>query len=126
LSKDTDVGELKDEIRELKKTVMMLKETVNQLRTKIEEPRSQTISHTRGAQYDVFANQASCIDSDASWQRLVKLLQHANSGLTATELATRWGKSRSRTSEVLNKLVEDGHIVKFRDGRRIKFRRTDE
>jgi polyhydroxyalkanoate synthesis regulator phasin len=126
LSRDTDVGQLKDEIRELKKTVVMLKETVNQLSTRIGEPISQTVLPAKGAQYDVFANQASVIDYDASWQRLVGLLQHASVGLTATELATRWGKSRSRTSEVLNKLVERGHLVKYRDGRRIKFRTLEE
>ena len=42
------------------------------------------------------------------------------------ELAKLWGKSRSRTSEVLNRLVGEGHVVKYRDGREIKFRPPEE
>lgn len=126
MSKNSEVGQLKQEIKDLRKRVTKLGETVDQLSTRIRESGSQTVKPAGDAQYNVFANQPSCIDYDASWQRLVILLQSETTGLTATELATRWGKSRSRTSEVLNKLVEDGHIVKFRDGRRIKFRTTDE
>jgi hypothetical protein len=126
LTRDSEVFQLKEEIRELSKTVLMLKQTVNQLSAKIQTTPDRIQVSSESGQYNVFANQASIIEYDVSWQRLVTLLQDANAGLTATELATRWGKSRSRTSEVLNKLVGDGHLVKFRDGRRIRFRAPDE
>ena len=63
---------------------------------------------------------------DMSWEKLLALLKSSRSAMTAAELADRWGRSRSRTSEVLNKLVEEGQLVKFRDGRRIRFRTTEE
>lgn len=126
MTRDSEVFQLKEEIRELSKTVLMLKQTVNQLSAKIQTTPDRIQVSSESGQYNVFANQASIIEYDVSWQRLVTLLQDANAGLTATELATRWGKSRSRTSEVLNKLVGDGHLVKFRDGRRIRFRAPDE
>ncbi len=71
--------------------------------------------------YSVSDDVRSCLDQDVSWARLMGLLEHSNRGLTTTELAEKWGKSRSRTSEVLNRLVEEGHLIKFRDGRRVKF-----
>ncbi|MGY5858452.1 MAG: helix-turn-helix domain-containing protein, partial [Candidatus Thorarchaeota archaeon] len=67
-----------------------------------------------------------CLDGDASWDRLVNLMHNEDSGLTAAELAEKWGKSRSRTSEVLNKLAENGQIIKYRDGRMIRFRSAEE
>lgn len=124
MSEESEVGQLKDEIQELKKTVSKLRETVSQLNARIGQPDSQAASPPQVAQYSVFAGQQSCIDYDIGWQRLVGYLRHERTGLTAAELATKWGKSRSRTSEVLNRLAEDGHVVKLRDGRRIRFRST--
>jgi len=124
MAKDYEVGQLKDEVKELKKTVSKLTETVNQLTAKIGGSDARAAPAPRSAQYNVFANQPSCIDYEIGWQRLVGMLRDESVGLTATELATLWGKSRSRTSEVLNKLAEDGHVVKFRDGRRIRFRKA--
>ncbi len=116
-----EIRELKDEIKELRMTVKVLAETVNELKTKIHteeiEPKAQ--------QYSIFSD-GNTIQGDASWDRLVTILEEKEVGKTATELATEWGKSRSRTSEVLNKLVDEGRLVKFRDGRRIRFRTLDE
>jgi hypothetical protein len=122
MSKESEVIQLKDEVKELKRTVSKLRESVSQLNARIGEPDHQAASPPKGAQYNVFADQRSCIDYDIGWQRLVGYVRHESAGLTAAELAMKWGKSRSRTSEVLNRLAEDGHVVKFRDGRKIRFR----
>ena len=76
--------------------------------------------------YEVLPNQEICIEGALSWARLMKHLQDADRGLTATEAASKWGRSRSRTSEVLNRLASKGHVVKYRDGRKIRFRFLEE
>ncbi len=117
---NSEVERLKREIDELKKTIMVLRETVNQLTQTINAPERPTKRMAMGT-YDMSPGLDTCLE-DASWGRLLNLLNKAETGLTATELAKRWGKSRSRTSEVLNKLVEEGRLVKYRDGREIRFR----
>lgn len=116
------IDDLMDEIKELTQTVLELRETVNVLSSKIIETKNQRKPPVEMGSYKVVQDQGSFIEGDASWTRLVGLLRGKTSGLTASELANKWGKSRSRTSEVLNRLVEEGQLIKYRDGRRIKFR----
>ena len=111
---------------ELRKTVKGLKDVVEDLTNQIHRDRPISKDESSTAQYRIFGDKVSFIERDASWDRLVGLLEDSKMGLTATELASQWGKSRSRTSEVLNKLAEEGRLVKFRDGRRIKFRPINE
>lgn len=115
---------LEKEVRELKKTVYSLKNTVIQLTNQLGS--SGGASPYEGGQYSIFTNRSNTLEGDVSWNRLLTLLNNAEQGLTTTELAKRWGKSRSRTSEVLNMLADDGHIVKYRDGRRIRFRSAED
>jgi len=117
MSESREVEDLKREIIELRRTVQTLRETVNELTQRLEGSQTHPVKTESGI-YSISANLDSCLQ-DASWGRLLNLLQKADSGLTAAELAKRWGKSRSRTSEVLNKLVEEGRLVKYRDGREI-------
>jgi len=107
MSDNQDIKALQKEVKALRKTVYSLKDTIVGLTNQIETGSSE--SPYEGGQYNVFPNRSN-----------------EDSGLTAAELAAKWGKSRSRTSEVLNKLVEDGQIVKYRDGRMIRFRSVDE
>ncbi|MHA1771832.1 MAG: winged helix-turn-helix domain-containing protein [Candidatus Thorarchaeota archaeon] len=120
MSENSEIKRLKQEIVELRKTVQTLRDTVTRLTQKIDEPVGQTPQLTTGI-YDTSLGLNKILE-DASWGRLLNLLTKADTGLTAAELAKRWGKSRSRTSEVLNKLVEEGMLVKYRDGREIRFR----
>ncbi len=122
MSEKSDVSRIKKEINELRKTIIDLRETVNELTQKVEGGQNNRPDTTESGRYNVFGNQTSAIQRDVSWERLVNLLVKAGIGLTAEELANKWGRSRSRTSEVLNKLVEEGYLIKYRDGRRIKFR----
>jgi Fic family protein len=117
---------LKNELKELRDTVNVLKQTVEDLTSQLHPAQSITRPARPRGQYDIFSEGESGIERDVSWNRLVNLLQESEEGLTATELADLWGKSRSRTSEVLNKLVEEGHLVKYRDGRRIKFATSED
>jgi len=124
MSDKKGIEALRDEVKELKKTVYSLKDTIIEITNQIEVGSSE--SPFEGGQYNIFPNRSNCLDGDASWDRLVNLLRNEDSGLTAAELAEKWGKSRSRTSEVLNKLAEEGQIIKYRDGRMIRFRSTEE
>ncbi|TFG33509.1 ArsR family transcriptional regulator [Candidatus Thorarchaeota archaeon] len=124
MSKNQDFESLKKEVRELKKTVYMLKDTIIELTNQLES--SGAGSPFEGGQYTLFPNRSNCLEGDVSWNRLLNVLQESNMGLTTTELAEKWGKSRTRTSEVLNKLVGDGHIIKYRDGRLIRFRLAED
>ncbi|MBD3407841.1 MAG: MarR family transcriptional regulator [Candidatus Lokiarchaeota archaeon] len=124
MDRDTEIQQLKEEILSLKKTVMDLKGVITDLKSQVIEKEPQRPSPEVG-RYDMFPNQ-DCIERDASWDRLLNFLYDAEKGLTTTELAQQWGRSRSRTSEVLNQLVEEGHLVKYRDGRRMKFRAIED
>lgn len=124
MSDNQDIKALKKEVKELKKTVYSLKDTIIELTNQIEVGSSE--SPYDGEQYSVFPNRDNCLQGDVSWDRLVNLLHNEDSGLTAAELAEKWGKSRSRTSEVLNKLAENGQIIKYRDGRMIRFRSAEQ
>ena len=115
------IDDLMDEIKALTQTVMNLRETVDVLSSKIAETKNRRTTQVEMGSYKVVQDQGSVIEGDASWSRLVGLLDGKASGLTASELANKWGKSRSRTSEVLNRLVEEGQLIKYRDGRSIKF-----
>ncbi|TFF95754.1 transcriptional regulator [Candidatus Thorarchaeota archaeon] len=121
---DEYVMSLRNEIEELRKTVRSLRKTVADLATQLESRDAYEETHPPG--YSVSDDVRSCLDQDVSWARLVGLVEDSRRGLTTTELAERWGKSRSRTSEVLNRLVEEGHLVKYRDGRRVKFRPAED
>jgi hypothetical protein len=120
------VDELKDEIRELRETVLSLRKTVGELTVQLEQGKQAQSKPKQEAVYKVLSNQTMCIEGDLSWARLLGHLQDADQGLTATEAASRWGRSRSRTSEVLNKLASKGHVVKYRDGRKIRFTSPEE
>lgn len=119
-----DIEALRKEITELRKTVYSLKDTIIELTNQIETGNSD--SPYEDGKYSLFPDRSNCLDGDASWDRLVTLMHKEDSGLTAAELAEKWGKSRSRTSEVLNKLAENGQIIKYRDGRMIRFRSAEE
>lgn len=119
------------ELDGLKREVVDLRRTVGYLRTEIErlteEIKNATIVDSSAlGQYNVFQNRDHCLEGDVSWDRLVNVLRETDRGLTASELAEKWGKSRSRTSEVLNRLAEEGRLVKYRDGRSIKFMASEE
>ncbi|MFW9803800.1 MAG: helix-turn-helix domain-containing protein [Candidatus Thorarchaeota archaeon] len=120
------IDDLMDEIKELTQTVMDLRETVDVLSSRITETKNRRTTKVEMGSYKVVQDQGSVIEGDVSWTRLVGLLRGKASGLTASELANKWGKSRSRTSEVLNRLVEEGQLIKYRDGRSIKFRARQE
>jgi predicted transcriptional regulator len=117
-----NIDDLMEEIKELTQTVMELRKTVNVLSSRISVTKDRRETQVEMGSYKVVQDQGSVIEGDASWTRLVGLLQGKITGLTASELADKWGKSRSRTSEVLNRLVEEGQLIKYRDGRSIKFR----
>ncbi|MHA2602850.1 MAG: helix-turn-helix domain-containing protein [Candidatus Thorarchaeota archaeon SMTZ1-83] len=116
------MDELMYEIKELRETVLELQKTVRQMSARLESEARNKNSVAELVDYMLLSDQGGVIEGDASWARLVSLLREADQGLTATELAPMWGKSRSRTSEVLNILVQDGQLVKYRDGRTIRFR----
>ncbi|MFW9913369.1 MAG: hypothetical protein ACFFEU_12910 [Candidatus Thorarchaeota archaeon] len=118
-----NIDDLMEEIKELTQTVMELRKTVNVLSSRITDDKNRRTTQVETGSYKVVQDQGSIIEGDASWIRLVGLLQGKVTGLTASELANKWGKSRSRTSEVLNRLVEEGQLIKYRDGRSIKFRK---
>ncbi len=124
MEENQDIEALRKEVTELRKSVYSLKDTIIELTNQIETGSSE--SPFDGGQYSIFPNRSNCLDGDASWDRLVNMLHKEDSGLTAAELAEKWGKSRSRTSEVLNKLAENGQIIKYRDGRMIRFRSAEE
>jgi len=124
MEENQDIEELRKEVTELRKTVYSLKDTIIELTNQIETGSSE--SPFEGGQYSVFPDRSNCLEGDASWDRLVNLMHNEDKGLTAAELAEKWGKSRSRTSEVLNKLAENGQIIKYRDGRMIRFRSAEE
>ncbi|MFW9793886.1 MAG: MarR family transcriptional regulator [Candidatus Thorarchaeota archaeon] len=125
MTEEKELKELRKEVQELRQTVYTLKDTIVELTSRIKE-RSDFRSPYDSGQYNVFGRSGNVLEGDVSWNRLVNLLHEADMGLTATELAEKWGRSRSRTSEVLNKLVDEGHLVKFRDGRLIRFRTVEE
>jgi polyhydroxyalkanoate synthesis regulator phasin len=125
MTEKKELKELQKEVHALRQTVYTLKDTIVELTSRIKE-RSDAGSPYDSGQYNVFTAGNSILEGDISWNKLVNLLREADIGLTATELAEKWGRSRSRTSEVLNKLVDEGHLVKFRDGRLIRFRPAEE
>ena len=125
MTEDKELKELRKEVHELKQTVYTLKDTIVELTSRFKHSTDAGSPYDSG-QYNVFSDRGNCLEGDVSWNRLVNLLHEEDLGLTTTELAEKWGRSRSRTSEVLNKLVDEGHIVKFRDGRQIRFRTADE
>ena len=125
MTEDKELKELRKEVHELKETVYTLKDTIVELSSRIKHSTDAGSPYDSG-QYNIFGDGGNCLENDVSWNRLVNLLQEETLGLTATELSERWGRSRSRTSEVLNKLVDEGHLVKFRDGRQIRFRTAEE
>ncbi|MGY5854653.1 MAG: hypothetical protein RTU92_13875 [Candidatus Thorarchaeota archaeon] len=116
---EPQLKKLKKELTELRKTVLTLTDTVNELKSQIGTGVESASENSAVGQYTLFDK------SDVSWDRLVKILRKNTDGRTAAELAREWGKSRSRTSEVLNHLFEEGRLIKFRDGRRIRFRAAD-
>ena len=121
IKREQGIQNLEDELKKLRNTVKVLTETVNDLKTKIED-----VGSTGGEQRYSMFDQNKMAEGDVSWDRLVSLIEEKDAGRTAKELAKEWGKSRSRTSEVLNHLVNEGRLVKYRDGRRIRFRTVDE
>jgi hypothetical protein len=124
MQKDDEIKALRNEVNELRSTITKLKKIVTNLSEKLEHPIDQKPKNSENHGYQIF-NQES-LDRDLSWNRLIRLLQNYNYGLTTEELAERWGKSRTRTSEVLNKLVDEGVLVKYRDGRTVRFRAVEE
>ncbi len=120
MSKNQDFESLRKEVRELQKTVYMLKDTIVELTNQLE---SSTVgSPQEEGKYTLFPSRSDYLEGDISWNRLLNVLQKEEKGMTTVELAEKWGRSRSRTSEVLNKLAGSGQLVKYRDGRLIKFR----
>ncbi len=109
--------ELKREIEELRRTIQVLQKQITGLTTASQTEMIPEAS-VAAAEYEIIPE----AEEDASWTRLIGILKAKPQGLTAKELATLWGKSRSRTSEVLNLLAARGRIIKYRDGRNIRFR----
>ncbi|MHA1882601.1 MAG: hypothetical protein ACTSUO_06110 [Candidatus Thorarchaeota archaeon] len=126
MDKDKELRQLRNEVSDLKETVSTLSQLVNKLTSTMNTENSESKLQVVRSGYQIFGESESALDHDVSWTRLVNLLQDSSSGLTARQLSEQWGKSRTRTSEVLNILVDDGHLVKYRDGREIKFRPVDE
>ena len=126
MEKGAEIEKLRREIQVLRDTVSSLTRTIDDLKTTVIKDNVTEKNLDTRSDYRIFQDSESCLSHDASWIRLMNLLQDTGAGLTAAEAAIRWGKSRSRTSEVLNKLVDEGHLVKYRDGREIKFRTADE
>ena len=122
MNKDEEIKKLRNEIQVLRDTVTDLTKVINDLKYTVSTDRKENKSNS----YQMFPNADNCLDYDASWLRLIGLLERVDHGLSASEAAKRWGKSRSRTSEVLNQLADDGHLIKYRDGREIKFRSAEE
>jgi polyhydroxyalkanoate synthesis regulator phasin len=125
LTDNKALKELREEVHELKQTVYTLKDTIVELTSRLKGTADAGSPYDSG-QYNVFSGRGNYLEGDLSWNRLVNLLHEEDLGLTATELAEKWGRSRSRTSEVLNKLVDEGHLAKIRDGRQIRFRTAEE
>lgn len=126
MSKDVELDKLRREISVLKDTVSDLTKTIDDLKTTVKADDGKRNRNNSQGEYQIFQDTENCLSQDASWIRLMNLLHDTRTGLSATEAASRWGKSRSRTSEVLNKLADEGHLVKYRDGREIKFRAAEE
>lgn len=126
MSEESEVNRLRKDIAELRRTVQSLKETVTELTDRLHHENKVHEEKAPSGNYSISKNLEDCVQYDASWSRLVGILEGAEAGLTAAELAKLWGKSRSRTSEVLNRLVGEGQVVKYRDGREIKFRPPEE
>ena len=124
MEKDDEIQSLKNEVHELRSTISRLEKVVVELTAKLERPNNQKVVTSKNQGYQIFSQ--GTLERDLSWDRLVHHLQNYDYGLTTEELAERWGKSRSRTSEVLNKLVDEGVLVKYRDGRNIRFRTVDD
>ena len=125
MTDEKELRELRKEVHELKETVYTLKDTIIELTSRLKHSSDAGSPYDSG-QYNIFSDRSNYLEGDVSWNRLVNLLHEEDLGLTATELAEKWGRSRSRTSEVLNKLVDEGHLVKVRDGRQIRFKTVDE
>jgi hypothetical protein len=126
MAEDKELKKLQKEVQELRQTVYTLKDTIVELTSRLKDRSELASSPYDSGQYNVFGASSAIPEGDISWNRLVNLLHDDDIGLTATELAEKWGRSRSRTSEVLNKLVDEGHLVKVRDGRSIRFRTVEE
>jgi DNA-binding transcriptional ArsR family regulator len=124
MEKDDEIQALRNEVRELRSTIVSLEKVVAELTARLEKPVKPKPSSIDNRGYQIFSQES--LDYDLSWNRLIHLVQNYDYGLTTEELAERWGKSRSRTSEVLNKLVDEGVLVKYRDGRNVRFRTIDE
>lgn len=124
MKKDDEIKALRNEVSELRSTVASLKKIVTELSGKLDQPIVQKPRISENQGYQIFSQDS--LDRDLSWNRLIRHLHNYNYGLTTEELAERWGKSRSRTSEVLNKLVDEGVLVKYRDGRNVRFRTAEE
>ena len=119
MGKADEIQSLKNEVQELRSTIAKLERVVVELTAKLEGPPDQKVIASKNQGYQIFSQDT--FERDVSWDRLIHHLQNYDYGLTTEELAERWGKSRSRTSEVLNKLVDEGVLVKYRDGRNIRF-----
>jgi hypothetical protein len=108
MTEEKELKELKKEVQELRHTVYTLKDTIIELTSRIKEQSEISSSPYDSGQYNVFGEGGAIPEGDISWNRLVNLLHDEDVGLTATELAEKWGRSRSRTSEVLIFIV---HII---------------
>lgn len=64
MSRNYEIVGLREEIKELRKTVMMLHETMNELASKLKQTPPGKTMPTDENQYNVFANQESCIARD--------------------------------------------------------------
>ncbi len=116
--------ELRREVQRIGMTLRALTRTVDDLARQVSELKTRPCIPPSPT-YDLNVDDSSDrVREDLSWNRLLAMVHEAGSALTADELARRWGRSRSRTSEVLNKLVDEGRLTKVRDGRRVRFKAT--
>ena len=90
MQKDSEIQSLRNEVRELQRKIASLKKTVDELNEKIEKPIDQKPSSIDSRSYQIFTQDS--LDRDLSWNRLIRLVQNYDYGLTTEELAERWGK----------------------------------
>ncbi|MEM2142381.1 MAG: helix-turn-helix domain-containing protein [Candidatus Thorarchaeota archaeon] len=122
MSEESENSRLRSEIAELRMTVQSLRKMVTELNERLAQTSPPSSIGAYAERYSVAKDARESLFQDASWSKLINILRDASDGMTAAELARQWGKSRSRTSEVLNRMAKDGQVVKYRDGREIKFR----
>ena len=123
-----DIESIREELKLLRKVVESLNKKVEELTQIIESNMIQKVSNTEKTSFGTFnINQTVSRYNFQNYlySEMLNIISEADisgSGVTAEEFAKIWGRSRSRASEMLNQLVRKGLLVKYQDGRSIKFK----